>query len=47
MKEKKAFTINSYIGLFIILLMFVVGILLFFIGVARFLVGFSIVGIFL
>lgn len=47
MKEKKAFTINGYIGLFIILLMFVVGILLFFIGVARFLVGFSIVGIFL
>ncbi|PQF20526.1 SPFH domain-containing protein [Enterococcus mundtii] len=47
MKEKKAFTINGYIGLFIILLMFVVGLLLFFIGVARFLVGFSIVGIFL
>ncbi|MGG5337788.1 SPFH domain-containing protein/band 7 family protein [Enterococcus pernyi] len=47
MKEKKAFTIKGYIGLFIILLMFVVGILLFFIGVARFLVGFSIVGIFL
>jgi len=47
MKEKKAFTINGYIGLFIILLMFVVGILLFFIGVARFLVGFSVVGIFL
>ncbi len=47
MKEKKAFTINGYIGLFIILLMSVVGILLFFIGVARFLVGFSIVGIFL
>lgn len=47
MKEKKAFTINGYIELFIILLMFVVGILLFFIGVARFLVGFSIVGIFL
>ncbi|MGM0146724.1 SPFH domain-containing protein [Enterococcus sp. AZ162] len=47
MKEKKAFTINGYIGLFIILLMFVVGILLFFIGVARFLVGFSILGIFL
>lgn len=47
MKEKKAFTINGYIGLFIILLMFVVGILLFFIGVARFLVEFSIVGIFL
>lgn len=47
MKEKKAFTINGYIGLFIILLMFVVGILLFFIRVARFLVGFSIVGIFL
>lgn len=47
MKEKKAFTINGYTGLFIILLMFVVGLLLFFIGVARFLVGFSIVGIFL
>lgn len=47
MKEKKAFTINGYIGLFIILLVFIAGILLFFIGVARFLVGFSIVGIFL
>ncbi|NBA60658.1 SPFH domain-containing protein [Enterococcus mundtii] len=47
MKEKKAFTINGYTGLFIILLMFVVGLLLFFIGVARFSVGFSIAGIFL
>ncbi|STD21909.1 SPFH domain-containing protein [Enterococcus mundtii] len=47
MKEKKAFTTNGYTGLFIILLVFIAGILLFFIGVARFLVGFSIVGIFL